>query len=147
MRGRYSAALCGRPGIFRSAERPPFSTAKKAGKCRSRGEGFRFPSPLENPLSLKPTKQRGAAAPLLDVPPGAVSRNVVRRFSVPCHWKMSRRGRHSVRLTHHVGPDALIGPILVLGPYPFYQKMPQIARHGAAAFFCQNMKVSMLFFR
>ena len=57
------------PGRFRSAERPPLPASAKEAKRRSRGEGFRFPSPLEKPLSLKPTKQRGAAAPLLDVPP------------------------------------------------------------------------------
>ena len=39
----------------------------KIAKRHSRGEGFRFPSPLENPLSLKPTKQRGAAANVIQL--------------------------------------------------------------------------------
>ena len=69
------------PGRFRSAERPPLPTSAKEAKRRSRGEGFRFPSPLEKPLSLKPTKQRGdCGPPFWMYPPGAANRGGVGLF-------------------------------------------------------------------
>ena len=69
------------PGRFRSAERPPLPASAKEAKRRSRGEGFRFPSPLEKPLSLKPTKQRGdCGPPFWMYPPGAANRGGVGLF-------------------------------------------------------------------
>ena len=60
------------PGIFRPAGRPPLPASAKEAKRRSRGEGFRFPSPLKNPLTLKRPKGRGRDPSPLETPPGGL---------------------------------------------------------------------------
>ena len=51
-------------------------------KRHSRGKGFRFPFPLENPPSLKRPKREGCGPPSLETPSGGVPRLRARRGDV-----------------------------------------------------------------
>ena len=90
------AAICFLPCLRRGT----FFPKRKYPKNGLRGEGFRFPSPLKDPLSLKRPNGEGCGPPLWKPPPGGVFRACGRGgrmwASAPTHgyrWSFRRGGR------------------------------------------------------